>query len=348
MRSDWLVWHRRVALLFAPLILLQALTGSVLLFREPLGELLDEAPSTGALQPTDRLYAAAATTGQRVERLFLPQGTRRTALAQVVAADGTRGFAMIDAGTAQVVREGGFAAFPVEGALQLHYRLLDGTLGLFIVTLNGIVLLLMATSGLAYWWPAKGRWGKSLAINPRLSGRLRLRHWHRSAGVVAAVLIGASGVTGTLLAGTDLLPALTSAPVAPTAAAEPAPESAPESALGADAVAAGLQLAQAEFPGAALRDLRLKPGQRMEVNLLAPEHNSMGVHVVKVDLAARKVIAVIPAQDNPALWMKVLPFHAGTEFGLAGRLVLLLEALVLVGLAVSGPWMWWQQRKRHP
>ena len=343
MRSDWLVWHRRLALLFAPLILLQALTGSVLLFREPLGELLDEAPSTGALQPPDRLYAAAAATEKRVERLYPPQGTRRTALAQVVATDGTRGFVMIDAGTAQVVREGGFAAFPVEAALQLHYRLLDGTLGLLLVTLNGIVLLLMAASGLGYWWPAKGRWGKSLAINPRLSARLRLRLWHRSAGVVLAVLIGASGVTGTLLAGTDLLPALTAAP----AAAEPAPESAPESAPGADAVAAGLQLAQAEFPGAALRDLRIKPGPRLEVNLLAPEHNSMGVHVVKVDLAARKVIAVIPAQDNPALWMKVLPFHAGTEFGLAGQLVLLLEALVLVGLAVSGPWMWWQQRQRH-
>ena len=99
------------------------------------------------------------------------------------------------------------------------------------------------------------------------------------------------------------------------------------------------------FPRAAVRDIRFAPGARMDVNLLAPERNALAVHVVTVDLAAMRIAQVMAAQDNPVLWMKILPYHSGDEFGLAGRLVLLVEALVLIRLGVSGPLMWWQQRK---
>lgn len=334
-RSDFLVWHRRLAMLFAPLILLQALTGAVLLFREPLGRLLDVVPVSGTAQPVDRLYAAAAATGKQVQRLYLPTEPGRTALVQLADASGQRSLAMIDPVSARIVRQGGLAQFPIEAALQLHYRLMAGTTGLVVVGLSGIVLLFMAGTGLAFWWPRKGRMRQSLAINPRMPSRVKLRHWHRSVGVVATVLIVSSATTGVLIAGNDAIAAI----FAPALRLEPRP--APD----AQSVAAGLQLAQAAFPRAALRDIRFAPGARMDVNLLAPERNALAVHVVTVDLAAMRIAEVTAAQDNPALWMKILPYHSGDEFGLAGRLVLLVEALVLIGLGVSGPLMWWQQRK---
>lgn len=83
----------------------------------------------------------------------------------------------------------------------------------------------------------------------------------------------------------------------------------------------------------------------MDVNLLAPERNALAVHIVSVDLGARQIVRTVPAQDNPALWMKLLPYHSGAAFGLAGKLALLIEALVLVELGLTGPVMWWQQRK---
>jgi uncharacterized iron-regulated membrane protein len=43
--------------------------------------------------------------------------------------------------------------------------------------------------------------------------------------------------------------------------------------------------------------------------------------------------------------MKILPFHTGDSFGLAGRLILLLEAVALVFLATTGPLMWWRNRR---
>lgn len=340
-RASFLTWHRQLALLFAPLILLQAITGSVLLFREPLGRLLEPTPTAGPVLGTDRLFAAAAASGKRVERLQPPAAPGRMAMAQIVDDDGTRTLAAIDPVSVRVMREGGLAAFPVEAALRLHYQLLAGNTGLFVVLLTGAVLVLMAGTGLAFWWPVRGRWSKSLTLNPRMPARVRLRHWHRNFGVVVALLIGCSGVTGVLLAGADLLPLLTApAPkpaVTTSAAVAPTPAS----------VEAGVRLAQAEFPRAQVRDLRFAPGGRMDVNLMAPERNSLAVHVVKVDLASGRIASVVAAQDNPALWMKILPYHSGDEFGLIGQLILLIEALVLIGLGVSGPLMWWQQRKRR-
>lgn len=337
-RIPFLAWHRRMALLFAPLLILQALTGAALLFRAPLDRLIGGAPVAGAVQPAERLFSAAAATGKRVERLWMPAGEGDLARVQLADASGVRSLAAIDPVSGHIRREGGLAAFPTEAALQLHYRLMAGTTGLAIVMLTGLVLMAMAATGLAYWWPQQGRWAKALAINPRLPRRIRLRHWHRSFGVVLALLIAASAATGALMAATDLAGA-----IAPQAA--PAPMAA--RGLPAEAeVRRAVELAQAAFPQGKLRDLRLSPGGVMDVNLLAPERNAQAVHIVKVDLAEGRIVRTIAAQDNPALWMKVLPYHSGGEFGLIGRLVLLAEALVLIGLGVSGPWMWWQQRKR--
>jgi uncharacterized iron-regulated membrane protein len=337
-RASFLAWHRRLALLFAPLILLQAFTGSLLLFREPLGRLLEATPTAGPVIGVDRLFSVAAATGKRVDRLQLPAEPGRIAIAQLAASDGTHTLAMIDPVSARILREGGLATFPIEAALRLHYQLQAGTTGLFIVMLTGFALVLMAGTGLAFWWPVKARWRKSLAINPRMPARVRLRHWHRNFGVVAAILIGCSGATGILLAGADLLPMLSSP------AAKSAVTTGQRVPLAAD-VATGLDLAKAEFPGAQVRDLRFAPDGRMDVNLRAPERNSLAVHVVKIDLVTSRIVRVIAAQDNPAMWMKILPYHSGDEFGLLGQLILLIEALVLIGLSISGPVMWWQKRK---
>ncbi|MFN3468679.1 MAG: PepSY-associated TM helix domain-containing protein [Novosphingobium sp.] len=337
-RSTFLAWHRRIALLFAPLLVLQALTGAVLLFKAPLDRLIEGPPTAGPALPAERLVLAASANGKSVERLWLPAEPGDLARAQLADAAGARSLAAIDPVSGRIRREGGMAAFPTEAALQLHYRLMAGTGGLTIVALTGLALLAMAATGLAYWWPPNGRWGRALAINPRLPSRIRLRHWHRSFGVVLALLIAASAATGTLMAGTDLAAAIAPGKAPPARAGRHSPAEAE--------VRRAMDLAYAAFPQARVRDLRFSPGGMMDANLLAPERNALAVHIVKVDLAQGRIVRTIRAQDNPALWKKVLPYHAGDAFGIIGRLVLLIEALVLVGLGISGPIMWWQQGKR--
>ena len=331
-RTGFLIWHRRLALAFAPLLLLQAMTGAVLLLREPLSGLLGPYGGAGAYQPVSAIVAAAGVAaaghdGARVDRLFLPARAGDVAMAQ--RSDGT--YAAVDPASALVVREGGAFAFPLEAALQWHYRLMWGTTGLAIVALSGIVLSLLAASGIGFWWPAKGRWGKALTINPRMPGRVRLRQWHRSGGVVIAVLVLLSAKTGVLLSGPDVCvaAALVQAGYRPTRAE----------------IDAAVAAAKAQFPGAPLRDIRFPKADRLDINFRADDDGPRSVHVVAVTLSTAKVIKVTPAAHNDALWMKVLPLHTGESFGAIGLVLLLAEAVVLAALAVTGPRMWWQQRK---
>lgn len=332
-RAGFLTWHRRLALLFAPLLLMQALTGAVLLFHAPLTRMIYPVVGTEGTLPVSRLVEAAglAVPQARVTRLYLPETAHDAARAELLNRDDTIRYVALDAATARVLQVGGYAAFPLEAALQWHYRLMDGTTGLAIVLANGLVLILLAGSGMAFWWPAKGRFAKSLAINARMPGRVRLRHWHRSGGVVAAIAVLFSAMTGVLLAAPDVLPV--------PAAAEPAFVPMPEQ------IDAAVAVAQRQFPHARIRDVRFAQADRLAVNFFAPARNPRAVHVVAVRLSAPEVLKSQPAATNDVLWMKVLPLHTGESFGLLGQLFLLIEALVLAALAISGPWMWWQARR---
>lgn len=332
-RSGFLVWHRRVALAFAPLLLLQALTGAALLFREPLAQWLGPAASARPALSVGDLAKAAGSTGARLDRLFLPLEAGDPAMVQMTDVDGQAVYAAIDPGSGTILRQGSILAFPLEAALQWHYRLIAGTAGLVVVAFNAVVLLVLSGTGLGFWWPSKGRIAKALAINRRMPPRVRLRHWHRSGGVVTSIVVLFSAVTGLLLVVPDLLPAGSSSQPAPFAAS------------GAD-IDAAIGAAQRAFPQARLRDVRFPKADRLDINFLAPEHGPRSVHVVSMRLSRPELLKVLPAERNPVLWMKVLPLHTGDSFGLAGRLLLLAEALILAALAITGPLMWWQKRTR--
>lgn len=330
-RSAFLTWHRRMALLFAPLLLLQALTGTVLLFKAPLGRLIDPPASAGPALGVSTLVAAATLPGMRVVRLYPAASPGAPALAHLSTADGQMRYAAIDPASGKVLREGGIWAFPIEAALQWHYRLMWGTSGLAIVALNGLVLALLSATGLGFWWPAAGRWKKSLAINPKMPARVRLRHWHRSGGVIVSLLVLFSAVTGILLALPDLVPAA----AAPTKAYAASPAQ----------IDAAMAAARQAYPNAAIRDVRFPAADWIDVNFLAPEDNPVAVHAVQVRLSDAELLKNVPADQSPALWMKVMPLHTGESAGIIGMILLTLEALAIAALSITGPLMWWQQRK---
>ncbi|PHQ62642.1 MAG: iron transporter [Sphingobium sp.] len=337
-RATWLRIHRILGLAMAAFLLVQALTGAVLLYRGPLTRAIDPTGMTSrASGPTISAGEAAARanrflTGYQVTRLFAPDAEGATWFTQLRNADGRTAYASVDPAGGDVLRTGGIAAFPVEAALQIHYRLMAGKPGMIIVTLNALALLTMASSGLAYWWP-KRKPAKALAIRWTLAPRLVLRQAHRTLGVLAAAFLILLAATGLLL----IIPELADGDAPPVASAASAVE-----------IDRSLALAQSAFPEAGLRDFRVD-GDRLIVNFRAPERNARAVHRVVVTIAQPHILAATNAQQNRALWMTILPIHSGDVLAPIGPALLLIVALALATLALSGPIMWWQaaaQRRR--
>ncbi|MBV2151223.1 PepSY domain-containing protein [Sphingobium sp. AS12] len=333
-RALMLRLHRIIGLSMAAFLLVQALSGAMLVYRGPLARLIDPvAMTSGGTGPEVSVGIAVtqanrAMAGYRVTRLFAPDADGASWFAQLGDHDGAVRYASVDPAGGAILRSGSVLAFPVEAALQIHFRLMAGKVGMAVVILNGIALLAMVASGLAYWWPKRGKMGKALAVRWTLSPRLVLRQCHRTAGVVLSTILLFMATTGLLLVVPEWLGS--GAASAPSAAS-------------AATIDRSVALAQTAFPDAALRDLRID-GDRLIVNFHAPERNARAIHRVIVTLAQPHIVSATRAQTNPALWMSVLPLHAGDAFGAAGRAVLLIVALALAALCVSGPLIWWQAK----
>jgi len=332
-RAQWLRIHRALGLAVAAFLLVQALTGALLLYRGLAARWIDpvgmtsrlEGPSISAGEAVER--ADRALPGHHVVRLFAPESSGATWFVQLQDDSGRTAYASIDPAGGAVRRAGGLFHFPVEAALQIHYRLTAGKAGMAVVAVNGLALIVMTLSGLAYWWPRRNP-ARALAIRWTAAPRLVLRQVHRTLGVVAAAFLIVLSCTGLLLIAPEMLDDSRPSPPVATPAI---------------AIDRSLALAQGIFPGNGLRDVRIDGG-RMIVNFLAPERNARAVHRAIVTIGQPHVISATPADRSTALWMTVLPIHAGNIIGPAGPILLLVVALALATLALSGPLMWWHTR----
>jgi len=333
--------HRWSGLVAAILILLQAGAGSLLVFRAGFAELVDPA---GMVRHSDAgdvrishvmSVARAHYPGFGIERVAFPQSAHGVYLVHLLNPAGAGRWVSVDPGTGAVLRTGGVWAFPGEAALQIHFRLMTGRVGLATVMLVGVSLLTMAATGLSYWWPKRGRLRRSLVIDTRLPGKVVLRQFHRTLGVVCAASAIFSATTGLLVAGEFFLAPGPITEVAASGGAIPGD------------VDAALDVARAAYPGRAIRDVRTPQLAAFNVFFWAPEMSPHAVHRVRIDLTTDRIVDVTPAQKAGGLWMTLLPIHSGDTFGRAGSLVILLGALGLMTLAATGPIVWLVSRRRQ-
>lgn len=336
-KAAYFRFHKYLGLIGAAFLLVQSLTGLTLVFGPEVAQLIDPVGMTSAGGREDvspaRLLATAESLypGYHINQLVYPVLPSSTYLVHLANANGNLRYVSLDRHSGSVLRTGTVWHFPVEAALNIHNQWLSGTPGMVLVSSVGVVLLLTAAMGICFWWPRRGRIKKSLAVQWHLRPRAVLRQLHRTTGVTISALLAFMAITG-LFVSVPMVVAGTPEGWSTTQSLAPKVEPA-------------IRLATQQFPGKAIRDVRMSSPTQIAVFLLAPERNPMAVDRVVIDTRGPSIKAVRNAFDDRSPWVIAEPLHNGQDFGMVGQLLIILIGLSLATLASTGPIMWYQARR---
>jgi uncharacterized iron-regulated membrane protein len=232
----------------------------------------------------------------------------------------------------------------------LHETLLLGLPGRSVVGGVGVGLLLLGVTGIPLWWPPRRHWKTGFTVTPNSRGWWFQRELHGAAGIWMVLLLLMQSISGIALAFPQTARAIAGLPAASPRGARPAggPRLDP-----AQAIAAGIAAAEAEFPHAAVQDLRL-PGiaDRPMVALLQfdGDHQGSPRATVTMDAASARVLSTQDPRNGPTGlavldWLHAL--HDGGAAGPAGRVLTCLFALALPLFPITGLAMWTIRTRRR-
>jgi uncharacterized iron-regulated membrane protein len=190
-RKFWLNIHLYLGLIGGAVLVVVAITGSILVFYIELQELLNQEQivvsnaenSSRARQSLDQLVAAAERAKPPGSRFFKVYYPRNDCVAYkfLYFTDGKHAgnhgdgyYIFVDPYTAQTTGvqlwhpkgtdgKSSYLERPfVSLIMQLHYNLLLGSTGMLAVGILGVVMVLFVLSGLLLWWPLTGRFRQAL------------------------------------------------------------------------------------------------------------------------------------------------------------------------------------------
>ncbi len=339
-KRKFLRLHKWIGLVAFLTILLQSITGSMLVYRWELARFLDPGGLVRKSEPGDQALGVVLSLVEKrlpemeVQRVFYPDALDATYFLSLVNSEGIAHFASVDPGNGQILRFGTVWQFPVEAALMLHYQPVSGKLGTSIVLLTGICILTMCITGIGFWWPQRGRrWRNTLAVNWRLKPRILLRQFHRTVGILQTPMLLVILITGLMIGGEILLAEGPSSSHVSSGTSNHSPSR-------IDDV---IDVARGVFPQSTIRDIRFIDGNHIKVQFYALERNTHAVHQVVLNPVGLSALSVTPADRNSDLWMVLLPFHTGSVLGWIGRVIVLMAGLALTILSCVGLVIWLQK-----
>jgi uncharacterized iron-regulated membrane protein len=239
---------------------------------------------------------------------------------------------------------------PMRIVYWLHKELLAPFAGAPWLGALGIVLLGLIVAGVITWWPRPGQLRRSLRVVTDRGARRLWRDLHTAAGAMAAILILASTATGVFMCYEIKIEGLFEA-LGLAIPARPLPASRVTTGAPAISVQAAVDAALKAHPGFDPVLVNLPASGRGIYGLqLFPRTASRVWRTLEVgiDAADGRQVGLFDPDHQPAanslpLWIIFL--HNGQMFGAAGRFVVLIEGLVLAGLTISGPWLWWMRHR---
>lgn len=342
--------HLWLGLTLGLLLALVTLSGSVLLFEEPLfvgshPALADRPLPDLASQGHGLSAILASPAGKGMRGVSLPDAELPVWEAQ--ERGGNRAY--YDAGTGELLLKRKLAGDPLLMLLDWHTHLLTGEVGETVLGVVAFTGLFMLFSGVWLYWPGRQRAIRHLQphTNPPT---LRWASFHRAVGVIALPLLIVMIGTGTTMAYRGAVRNGLAA-----AFSEPARPKPPKVAPASVSIdwARVLVAAQAAAPDAVITRLILpsKESGTVVARIRRPgEWNRAGRSSLWIDPATATVLGGDDATKlgpGGRLANALFPIHSAAVGGLLWRVVACFTGLLPMFLLVTG-FLFWRARQRRP
>lgn len=333
--------HKTLGLAVGLLLLLQALSGGALVFREALlvslnRQLLAVSQPTAPPALDSILHSIDARFDEpAVERVVFPRGQRTAALVYLQGGGlaGRRVIASNPASGAILGEITGIGLLPFV-LFRIHDELLLGDPGHAVLLGEGIALLYLVVVGVLL---ARPRWSNALRVRWRGSKLQRRYDLHRVAGLSCGALLAFSALTGVILQA-DFLAAGGSAP-APSRASH----------LNWSVLDPLLRSMERDYPPGSIEDVRISAdGRTAKILVYARDTvRPLAFDRMEVDLItgeARPIQRAVADSISRASLGWMYPLHTGKALGWVGATLALVSALGLVCMPVLG-WLLWRAKR---
>lgn len=345
---------------------IMGITGAITSFQDELLDLLNpqtlqvEQRDSGILQPVELVQKIEASTGKIVSALWVNTSGDKAARVAFTAPPGQRRgeSKYFDPYTGQILNAGLLAEDFFAFDLQMHRYLVLGEFGKQLTGACTLILLFFCLSGLYMRWPRQvGNWRVWLTMDWAKKGRAFKWDLHSVFGTWCLIFYLVSALTG-LMWSYDWFSGAANRLMGDTPSGEmrkggggrgqPAPSGALPT---VDYVAVWDSIKRVAGPGLESWNLRLPPvaGQPATVfYLLQNAEHPRALNQITLDPATGKVSAESRYSDK-SLSAKLLisnyALHVGSYFGIVGRIVMSLAALMMPLFFVTG-WLLYLDRRR--
>ena len=365
-------WHLYAGLFGAPLMILIALTGALLVFAPEIDRLIR--PDLWRIEPPAGLAANTSLADQAlvdIVRRQFPQSKfssyRQNSHADepyqfLMQTPGIRGVhdVWINQYTGQIVGQRYRETAVIRVAEQLHRRLLTGEVGSSIIEFITGWCIVLTLTGLYLWWPKSLRQLYS-GLVPTSRGSAYKVNWrlHNVTGAWTAAVLLLLAITGMVFStytGKMFNMAIAwtggrKSPPAATAKAKPSADAADASPLAIDLLLAKAREAAPAGTKFNVQLSREKGGQGVTISTLRPERatwaDRKNYRTWSFDQNSGALLSQSTWSDtHPLLKFRQLSLviHFGSVFGLPTKIIAALASLAVPLLAVTGFLIWWWKR----
>lgn len=343
--------HRWLGLTAGLLLMLNALTGSLMLGVRPLDRVLNaqlfEVQAGAKAVPLEVVHQSLlAEFGPKAGFTLRPPRETNESILVYVRSEAWEGQAFFDPYTGRRLGARGEHEGFANVLFEFHSALLAGDVGKGVLTFNALTMLAMLLTGMLLWWPR--RWRGAFLVS--LQGGLPrgLYDLHRVGGVVLGLWVMVCVATGTWMAWRPVSQWVTQASGQKQVVAPPVKPAPTGSVVTIDDMVA---TANSALPGGIVGYLGLpaKPAAAVRVRKkLDDDPHPNGLSSVWLHPQTGAVLRVDRWNQldiGARLYAWIYPLHSGKLAGALGVLATAAGGLLLFGFGVSGTWLWWLRRR---